>query len=196
MRRRLHLRALDDDLLLLLGREHRGLAGRAHDQHRRGAVVLLELEQRAERREVDRAVLVERRDHRDERTQTSWSRFRSPLQIWRDHTTGPTVRGGFGCLAFAPGLPISAAPMLAGRVINRAAFGRWHLAGLFPDRTWPTVRRGTPTMSSGALIAIAGRRADGLRSRPARPEATRLQKGDPGPPGAPLGVRTGRVELT
>ena len=47
--------------------EHGGLAGRAHDKGRRGAVVSLELEQRAERLEVDRAVLVERRDQGDRR---------------------------------------------------------------------------------------------------------------------------------
>ena len=64
---RLHLRRLDDDLLLLLGRQHGGLAGRAHDQHRLGAVLLLEPQQGLERREIHRAVLVERRDQRDER---------------------------------------------------------------------------------------------------------------------------------
>ncbi len=65
--RRLHLGGLDDDLLLFFGRQHRGLAGRAHDQHRRRAALFLEFEQRAKRGEIDRAVLVERRDQRDER---------------------------------------------------------------------------------------------------------------------------------
>ena len=46
----LHLRGLDDDLLLLLRRQHRAFAGRAHDQDCGGAVVLLEFEQRAETR--------------------------------------------------------------------------------------------------------------------------------------------------
>ena len=40
--RRLHLGGLDDDGLLFLRRKHRGLAGRAHDQHRGRALILLE----------------------------------------------------------------------------------------------------------------------------------------------------------
>jgi hypothetical protein len=64
--RRLHLDGFDDDFLSFLRREHRGLASRPHDQHRRRAVPLLKFEQRRERGEVHRAVLIERRDQRNE----------------------------------------------------------------------------------------------------------------------------------
>ena len=64
---RLHLRGLNDDFLSFFRREHRGFAGRAHDQHRRRAVRLLEFEQRRKGGKIDRAVFVERRDQRNER---------------------------------------------------------------------------------------------------------------------------------
>ena len=84
----LHFRGLDDDLFLFFRREHGSLAGRAHDQDRGGAVVGLKFQQRSERLEIDRAVLVERRDQGDERTGEFLARISnlqiSPMIPWFD----------------------------------------------------------------------------------------------------------------
>src|SRR4051794_16188756 len=76
-----------------------------------------------------------------------------------DHTTGPMVRGGFRCPAFAPGLPISAAAAgLLGRVINRTAFGRRQSPAFFLTAKLHMLpfhrRRGTPCMWSGRSLRL------------------------------------------
>ena len=63
-----HLHGLAHDRVALIRGEHRDLAGRAHEQDRRGAVFLMKLDQGSETLEVGAAVGIHWRDQGDERS--------------------------------------------------------------------------------------------------------------------------------
>ena len=65
-----HLDDLVDDFLLLLQREQGYLTGRSKDKNLTGAILDLTINQNAKAVIIDRAILLERSRHRDERTRT------------------------------------------------------------------------------------------------------------------------------